>query len=59
MLFVHLNKNFIHQTYNLPIKLLDISDDGFSCLFDSDTNETRNDIKLPEGELGKIKICNM
>jgi hypothetical protein len=35
---------------------LDISDDGFSCLFDSDTNETRNDIKLPEGELGKTKI---
>ena len=53
---IHLNKNVIDQIFNLPIKLLDISDDGFSCLFDSDTNETRNDIKLPEGELGKTKI---
>jgi len=56
MLYIHLNKNVIDHIFNLPIKLLDISDDGFSCLFDSDTNETRNDIKLPEGELGKIKI---
>ena len=35
---------------------MDISDDGFVCLFDDNTNETRNDIKLPEGDLGKNPI---
>lgn len=33
--------------------LMDISDDGFCSLLDDDKNETRDDIKLPEGELGE------
>lgn len=32
---------------------MDVSDDGFVCLLDDDKNETRSDIKLPEGVLGK------
>ena len=34
-------------------QLLDISDDGFVTLMDDDKSETREDIKLPEGDLGK------
>lgn len=33
--------------------LMDISDDGFVSLLDEDKNETRDDIKLPAGELGE------
>jgi translation initiation factor 5A len=33
-------------------KLIDISDDGFTSLLDDDKNETRDDIKLPAGDLG-------
>ena len=36
--------------------LMDISDDGFVSLLDEDKNETRDDIKLPSGELGKFEI---
>jgi translation initiation factor 5A len=32
--------------------LMDISDDGFVSLLDEDKNETRDDIKLPAGDLG-------
>jgi len=32
--------------------LMDISDDGFTSLLDEDKNETRDDIKLPAGDLG-------
>lgn len=34
--------------------LMDITDDGFCSLLDDDKNETRDDIKLPAGDLGKI-----
>jgi hypothetical protein len=44
----------------LSNKLLDISDDGFVCLLDDDKNETRSDINLPEGVLGKtIKLIKV
>lgn len=33
--------------------LMDITDDGFCSLLDDDKNETRDDIKLPSGDLGK------
>ena len=33
--------------------LMDISDDGFCSLLDEDKNETRDDIKLPVGDLGQ------
>ena len=36
--------------------LMDISDDGFVSLLDEDKNETRDDIKLPAGDLGKLKF---
>jgi translation initiation factor 5A len=32
--------------------LIDIADDGFVSLLDDDKNETRDDIKLPAGDLG-------
>jgi translation initiation factor 5A len=32
--------------------LMDIQDDGFCSLLDDDKNETRDDIKLPAGDLG-------
>ena len=32
--------------------MIDISDDGFTSLLDEDKNETRDDIKLPAGDLG-------
>lgn len=32
--------------------LMDITDDGFCSLLDDDKNETRDDIKLPAGDLG-------
>jgi len=32
--------------------LIDIADDGFCSLLDDDKNETRDDIKLPEGDVG-------
>jgi len=32
--------------------LIDVSDDGFVSLLDEDKSETRDDIKLPEGDLG-------
>jgi translation initiation factor 5A len=41
--------------------LLDISDDGFVSIMDEDKNETRDDIKLPAGDLGteiKAKFDN-
>jgi translation initiation factor 5A len=41
--------------------LMDISDDGFCSLLDEDKNETRDDIKLPAGDLGteiKAKFDN-
>jgi translation initiation factor 5A len=31
---------------------MDISDDGFVSLLDEEKNETRDDIKLPSGDLG-------
>ena len=31
---------------------MDIADDGFVSLLDEDKNETRDDIKLPAGDLG-------
>ncbi len=31
---------------------MDISDDGFVSLLDEEKNETRDDIKLPAGDLG-------
>lgn len=34
--------------------LMDVSDDGFCSLLDEEKNETRDDIKLPAGELGNI-----
>lgn len=34
--------------------LMDISDDGFVSLLDQDRNETRDDIKLPAGDLGTL-----
>jgi translation initiation factor 5A len=34
--------------------LLDVTDDGFCSLLDDDKNETRDDIKLPAGDLGNI-----
>lgn len=34
--------------------LMDITDDGFCSLLDDDKNETRDDIKLPSGDLGNI-----
>lgn len=34
---------------------MDISDDNFTSLLDEEKNETRDDIKLPEGDLGKKK----
>ena len=34
--------------------LMDITDDGFVSLFDPEKNETRDDIKLPAGDLGKF-----
>lgn len=37
--------------------LMDIADDGFVSLLDEDKNETRDDIKLPAGDLGK-KLIN-
>jgi len=33
--------------------LMDISDDGFVSLLDDEKNETRDDIKLPAGDLGE------
>jgi translation initiation factor 5A len=33
--------------------LLDVTDDGFCSLLDEDKNETRDDIKLPAGDVGK------
>lgn len=39
--------------------LMDISDDGFVSLFDSDKNETRDDIKLPAGDLGLYQSINI
>jgi len=41
--------NVVRKEYSL----LDISDDGFVTLMDDDKSETREDIKLPEGDLGK------
>jgi translation initiation factor 5A len=32
--------------------LLDVTDDGFTSLLDDDKNETRDDIRLPAGDLG-------
>lgn len=32
---------------------MDISDDGFVTILDDDKNETREDIRLPAGDLGK------
>ena len=32
--------------------LMDVTDDGFVSLLDEDKNETRDDIKLPAGDLG-------
>jgi translation initiation factor 5A len=34
--------------------LLDVTDDGFCSLLDDDKSETRDDIKLPAGELGRL-----
>lgn len=31
---------------------MDIADDGFVSLLDDDKSETRDDIKLPAGDLG-------
>jgi hypothetical protein len=38
----------------IKMKLIDLSDDGFTTLLDDGNNETRSDIKLPAGELGKL-----
>ena len=38
-------------------QLLDVDDGGFLSLMDNDTGDTREDIALPEGELGdEIKV---
>ena len=37
-------------------QLIDISDDGFVSLLNEDKNETRNDIKLPPGDLGELSL---
>ena len=34
--------------------LMDVTDDGFTALLDEERNENREDIKLPEGDLGHI-----
>ena len=36
--------------------LMDVTDDGFTSLLDDDKNETREDIRLPAGELGIVRI---
>jgi translation initiation factor 5A len=33
--------------------LIDISDDNFASLLDDDKNETRDDIRIPDGDLLK------
>lgn len=42
--------NVVRKEYSL----MDISDDNYCSLLDDDKNETREDIKLPEGDLGMI-----
>lgn len=36
--------------------LMDITDDGFVSLFDPEKNDTRDDIKLPTSDLGKLFV---
>lgn len=40
------------STDSLIAQLIDISDDGFATLM-SDKGDTRGDLRLPDGELGK------
>ena len=45
--------NVVRKDY----QLLDVDDGGFLSLMDNDTGDTREDIALPEGELGdEIKV---
>ena len=40
--------NVVRKEY----QLMDISDDNYCTLLDEDKNDTREDIKLPDGDLG-------
>ena len=44
--------NFITNVILLILQLIDVSDDGFVTLM-NDKGDTRDDLRLPEGELGQ------
>ena len=46
--------NVARKEYNL----MDITDDGFVSLLDPEKNDTRDDIKLPNSDLGKALFLN-
>ena len=37
---------------------MDIADDGFCSLLDDEKNETRDDIKLPAGDVGECPFSS-
>lgn len=47
-----LNRKFLIINQELFLQLIDISDDGFVTLM-NDKGDTRDDLRLPEGDLGQ------
>jgi translation initiation factor 5A len=44
-------KRGLYKNKFLPLQLTDISDDGYLCLM-ADNGDLREDLKVPDGELG-------